>query len=86
MTYTEYLYHIEADFRLEKGLNSPFFNAAGIDVNEVLNKMDQWDIVNNNRENTYYGSRIVLQRNIKTLESIEKQLKIDKTIIDSLEI
>lgn len=85
-TYTDYLYHIEADFRLRVGLDSSFFLAAGIDVSQVISVMDEWDVINNNRENSYTGTRINVQRNFRTLTTLENQLRRDKILIDSGEV
>ena len=83
-TYTDYLYFIEVDFRLGVGLDAQFFSILGIDTSEIITKMDQWDIVNINREDTYHGTRINIQRGITTLESFEDRMKTDKIIIDGM--
>ena len=82
--YSDYLYHIEADFNLERGLDASFFSGAGINVDHVLNLMDEWDVINNYRENSYFGTHINVQRFYLTLTSLENQLRRDKIVIEGL--
>jgi len=65
-------------------LDASFFSDLDINPQEIITKMDEWDIINNNRENTYNGTRINIQRNLTTLEALEFRMKTDKTIADNI--
>lgn len=82
------MHFIEADFR--RGLNMdaslPFFQQQGVDPEFIRKLMITWDMINRDRENLYYGTRVKASQDLTLLADIEQRLKDVKKIRDGIRV